>query len=116
PPHYNFEAIPLVGGRHPLWDEEPLVYARSGADESTKALGREGALHKETPIMSGLDTRPETTMTIPHETYVPFFVALGIAVFFLGLLISAVVVGILGVVLGVVALLMWTWRTDVDLR
>ena len=72
-------------------------------------------MHKQTPITAGIDTRPESTMTIPHETYVPFFVALGIAVFFVGLLISAVVVGILGIVVGVAALLIWTWRTDVDL-
>src|SRR5437763_4371159 len=85
PPHYNFAAIPLVGGRHPLWDEDPLPYAASGDDDATKALGREGALHKQTPITAGIDTRPESTMTIPHETYVPFFVALGIAVFFVGL-------------------------------
>src|SRR4051812_8694899 len=116
PPHYNFAAIPLVAGRHPLWDADPLPYAASGPDDATKALGRDGAVHKQTPITAGIDTRPESTMTIPNETYVPFFVALGIAVFFVGLLISAVVVGILGIVVGAAALLMWTWRTDVDLH
>ena len=38
--------------------------------------------------------------------------ALGIAVFFVGLLVKFVLVGVVGVALGVVALLTWAWRTE----
>jgi cytochrome c oxidase subunit 1/cytochrome c oxidase subunit I+III len=116
PPHWNFTAIPAVHGRHPLWEREPVAVAVSGTDDATRALGPEGALARATPITNGIDARPEATMEIPHETYLPLFTALGIATFFLGLLINGVLVGAAGVVAAAVGLVWWAWRTDVDLR
>jgi heme/copper-type cytochrome/quinol oxidase subunit 1 len=115
PPDWNFEAIPVVSSRHPLWDEGPMAEASSGDDEATKSLGTSGALDRETPITTGLDARPEETMGIPDPTYLPFLLALGIAILCVGLLIKAVVVGVLGVALGTLGLLWWTWRTEADL-
>src|SRR5207237_6460065 len=83
PPHYNFGAIPVVASRHPLWDQRPLTVAQSGDDDATRSLGVEGALARETPITTGLDARPEGTMRIPHETYLPVVLAAGLFVFFL---------------------------------
>ena len=116
PPHHNFDAIPVVASRHPLWDQVPLPEARSGEDEATRSLGPSGALERETPITTGLDARPEETMEIPEETYLPFLLALGIGVFFAGLLIKAELVLGTGIALGVVGLLWWTWRTEADLK
>jgi cytochrome c oxidase subunit I+III len=116
PPDWNFEAIPVVSSRHPLWDEGPMAEASSGDDEATKSLGTSGALDRETPITTGLDARPEETMGIPDPTYLPFLLALGIAILCVGLLIKAVVVGVLGVALGTLGLLWWTWRTEADLQ
>src|SRR4051794_10926067 len=59
PPHYNFASIPLVASRHPLWDQRPLPFAESGPEEDTSGLGPEGAVARETPVTSGIDTRPE---------------------------------------------------------
>jgi cytochrome c oxidase subunit 1/cytochrome c oxidase subunit I+III len=115
PPHYNFAAIPVVGSRHPLWEDGGVAFAQSGDTEATRGLGAEGAEARITPITSGVDTLPEENLTIPHETYLPFFLAVGIAVFFLGLLVSAVTIGAVGVAIGVVCLLWWTWRTEADL-
>ncbi len=115
PPHYNFASIPLVASRHPLWDQQPLPYAESGEEPETSGLGPEGAVERETPITSGIDTRPEGNLEIPHETYLPFFLALGLTGLFLGLLIDAAIVGVMGIALAVVAMLWWTWRTEEDL-
>lgn len=115
PPHYNFAAIPLVASRHPLWDQHPLPYAVSGPEEETRALGREGAIDRATPITSGIDTRPEGNLEIPRETYLPLVIAIGLGVFFSGLLINASVVGVAGIVLVILGTLWWTWRTEEDL-
>jgi heme/copper-type cytochrome/quinol oxidase subunit 1 len=115
PPEYNFAAIPLVAGRHPLWQQDPLPAATSGTDEATRSLGIEGALRRENPVTGGLEGRPEETSAIPRETYLPFLLAFGLAVFFTGLLIEAVVVGVMGLVLGLVGLIWWAWRTEMDL-
>ena len=115
PPEYNFASIPVVAGRHPLWQQDPLPTAASGDDPATRALGIEGALRRENPITGGLEGRPEQTAEIPRETYLPLLLALGLAVFFAGLLIDAVVIGVIGVALAFVGLVWWAWRTEMDL-
>ena len=51
-----------------------------------------------------------------EPTYLPFVVAVGIAFFFVGLLVEAAIVGVVGIVVGGVAIMRWTWRTEEDLR
>jgi len=111
PPDYNFAQIPVVASRHPLWDQDPLPVATSGNDPPTRALGREGALRRETPLTSGLRAEPSDTMEIPSETYLPLVLAVGVAVVFVGLLVQTLLVGIVGAVIAAVGLLRWTWRT-----
>jgi hypothetical protein len=114
PPEYNFAAIPVVTSRHPLWEDEPLAYATSGAAAETSGLGREGAVARATPITSGVDTRPEDNLRIPAETILPFVLAVGLALLFAGLLVKAEVVGVAGVGLAIVGAMWWTWRTEED--
>ena len=67
PPDYNFEAIPIVESRHPLWDQRPLPVATSGDTPATEAFGTEGARRRTTPITTGFRAEPETTMTIRYQ-------------------------------------------------
>ena len=68
------------------------------------------------PVTEGLDARPQATLEIPEPTYLPFVVAVGVALFFVGLLVQAAIVGVVGIVVGAVAVMRWTWRTEEDLR
>jgi cytochrome c oxidase subunit I+III len=111
PPDWNFAQIPVVESRHPLWDQDPMPLATSGPDHGTRALGREGALRKETPLTSGLDAEPAGTMEVPDPTYLPLVLATGIGIFFTGLIVEASLVVVLGVVVGAVGLTHWAWRT-----
>jgi hypothetical protein len=120
PPEYNFAEIPVVSSRHPLWDGGAPP-ALPGLDESVladdpavRSLALEGAFEKTSTITSGRDTRPSDVLEIPEQTAVPFAAALGVAVFFLGLLIDASVVGVIGVASVVVAAVRWLWKTDMD--
>src|SRR5437763_3049261 len=115
PPEYNFASIPVVASRHPLWDQRPLPTADPDGDDATKSLGPQGAEHHETPETTGLDARPTATLDLPHPTYLPFILALGIGVVFVGLMIQAVLVGVIGAAAGVVGMTWWLWRTEVDL-
>jgi cytochrome c oxidase subunit I+III len=110
PPHYNFAAIPLVQSRHPLWDPE-FAFARSGTEPATVSFGEQGAEDRETPITGGLQAAPEDTMEVPLETVLPFVLALGMALFFVGLLVEGPIIGVIGVGLGIVGLVWWSWRT-----
>ncbi len=116
PPEYNFAAIPVVASRHPLWEQHPLPHAEALVDEEgPKSLSAEGALHHQNTETTGLDARPERALELPHPTYLPFVLALGLAVFFVGLLVKATIVGAFGVGMALVGLTWWAWRTDVDL-
>jgi cytochrome c oxidase subunit I+III len=116
PPECNFEAIPIVAGRHPLWDSERLEEAESGSDEATKAFGPSGAVEKQTPIVGGMIADSQLTMEIPKPTYMPFVVAVGIALIFVALLVKAALIAVLGVLVGMVGLGVWLWRTEADLQ
>jgi cytochrome c oxidase subunit 1/cytochrome c oxidase subunit I+III len=116
PPEYNFAAMPVVNSRHPLWDEPHIPLAASAAGSATQALGVEGAFDKEMTVSEGLDALPQNTLGIPSPTYLPFLAAVGIAILFVGLLVDAQVVGVIGIFIGVCAVMTWLWRTDEDLR
>jgi len=114
PPEYNFASVPVVHSRHPLWDEEPLSFAVSTVEggEAPPGFGREGAEARQTPVVAGLAGRPDDAVAIPRPTYLPFVVALAVFVFFIGLLVDATLVLAAGVAVGIVALGVWTWRTE----
>jgi cytochrome c oxidase subunit I+III len=110
PPHWNFESIPVVASRHPLWEATPVAAA-----VGPPGLAAEGALERITPVTSGIDTGPQEVLSIPHETYLPLFAALGLALLFVGLLVAASTIAVVGVGLALVGAVWWVWRTDVDL-
>ncbi len=112
PPDYNFDAIPVVASRHPLWDQRPLPVARSGERDATRSLGVGGAFDRSTALTAGLLAEPADKFDIPEESMLPFLLALGIGILFVGLLVKFVIVGVIGVALGVAGFLMWAWRTE----
>ncbi len=114
PPDYNFAAVPVITSRHPLWDQRPLPLAASGPDPSTESHGVRGAENRETPVTGGLGADAESAMTVPPPSALPCLLAFGIAIFFVGLLVSAHVVIIAGAVIGVTGVTRWAWRTEVD--
>ena len=108
--------FPVVTSRHPLWDDQPLPVPQTRADDPTAALGVSGALERQMTVTEGMDADPQESVGIPEPTYLPFVVAVGIACLFVGLLTKAVVVGAVGVAIGAVAIVHWTWRTSENLR
>jgi cytochrome c oxidase subunit I+III len=116
PPEYNFAAIPIVNGRHPLWDAQPAAVEVVDGQDSTRALGVVGALEKQMPVTEGLDAHPQDVLGIPEPTYLPFLAAVGVALLFVGLLVEAAIVGVVGVLIGAAAVVHWLWRTSENLR
>jgi hypothetical protein len=47
---------------------------------------------------------------VPSETALPVWVALGLALVFVAMLVQAQLVAVLGVFVATVAVLRWTWR------
>jgi hypothetical protein len=63
-----------------------------------------------------LDANPEGPMPVPPDTYLPFFVATGLAILFVGLLMRIVLIGVAGVAIWIAAMVIWMWRTDEEIR
>jgi cytochrome c oxidase subunit 1 len=116
PPEYNFAAMPVVTGRHPLWDEPPATIQVTADEPATRALGVVGALDKQMPVTEGLDAHPQDVLGIPAPTYLPFIAAVGIALLFVGFLVEAALIGVVGVLIGATAVVHWLWRTSEELR
>jgi heme/copper-type cytochrome/quinol oxidase subunit 1 len=116
PPEYNFADTPIVTSRHPLWDEQPLPVSASTSAEETRVLGVEGAADRDMAETTVLDANPEGPWPVPPDTYLPFFVATGLAILFVGLLMRIVLIGVAGVAIGIAAMVIWMWRTDEEIR
>ena len=102
------------GSRHPLWDEPQPFRSRRQAPTARRALGVEGAPTRR--CRSPRDsTLPQDTLD-PAADLSPVVVAVGIAIFFVGLLVEAAIVGVVGIIIGGIAIMRWTWRTEEDLR
>jgi cytochrome c oxidase subunit 1 len=114
PPEYNFAAIPVVASRHPLWDQHPLPVGSGLGSDGNRSEGVQGALERSTPITTGLDAYTDARFVVPEATAKPFLLAFGVAVFFVGLLISATFVFCVGIALAVIGLVSWAWNTEVD--
>jgi cytochrome c oxidase subunit I len=112
PPEWNFVDIPLVEGRHPLWDDRPfgIVGEGMGSEPEVEALEPAGAASRSMAMLDGMESLPEDRLLIPKPTYIPLFAASGLAVFFLGMLVQAALVGIAGVAIALVGITAWTWR------
>jgi heme/copper-type cytochrome/quinol oxidase subunit 3 len=110
PPEHNFTTMPFVRSRHPLWDEKESLGAPPSLVPAT--MGADGALAREAAITGGLDAAPESAMEVPPPTALPCLLALALALFFVGLLVSAALVAWVAALLGVTALARWAWRTE----
>jgi cytochrome c oxidase subunit 1 len=98
PPACNFDAIPVVGGRDPLWEPEGIRGHVAGlAVDSREVL-----------MTTVLDAEPETRESFPEPTIWPFVGAVATTVFFVGTIFTPWAVA-WGSVPVAIALTAWFW-------
>jgi cytochrome c oxidase subunit I len=105
PPVYNFAVIPTVVTRHPLWE------AQLGTSGPRSSLEQGMLLDtgKETVGTSALNADPDMVLEMPHDSAAPFVLAIGTAVFFVGLLLRHGVWAAVGAAIAALAVLVWLW-------
>ncbi len=103
PPAYNFSVIPIVGSRHPLWED------RLGEGKSSVHRGLILDHGREAPGTSVLDGNPDVILELPGDTYTPFILALSLTVGFVGMLLNSWWVLGVGALLTAASLLVWVW-------
>ncbi|MCE7984980.1 MAG: cytochrome c oxidase subunit I [Caldilinea sp. CFX5] len=111
PPLYNFRVIPSVRSREPLW--EPAEDPDYRRDLESPERDRFGLLfrRRETLGTSVLDAQPQQRIILPGPTIVPFFLALAVALTFLGLLIDLWFVPV-GAAFVFLFLAIWHWPNN----
>ena len=105
PPHYNFETVPQVRSREPVWDQTDLRDGAQPPDAGGRPLDA-GHLQLSTSM---LDAAPEAAFGMPHESPWPALLTLALTTLFFGalthtLLVAAV--GGAGVAIGIAG---WLW-------
>jgi cytochrome c oxidase subunit I+III len=99
PPPYNFVHIPVVESRHPLWDTTVELPVLTG-------LRRD---RREVLITTAFDAQPDSRHQGPKGSIWPLYLALCMAVLFIGSIFSPYfVLGALG--LSVIGLAGWGWQ------
>ena len=105
PPAWNFDVIPTIVSRHPLWED------RLDESEARSNLG-EGLIldqGKETLATTPLDAEPERILEMPGDTIIPFLLTLAMSVLFVGLLLRIWPVTGAGGLGGAICILLWLW-------
>ncbi|MDQ2666725.1 MAG: cytochrome c oxidase subunit I [Gemmatimonadota bacterium] len=100
PPAYNFEVIPVVASRDPLWDA-PVADTPGDArilDERKETLGT-----------STLDALPNRRLPMPEDSLVPLLLALAVGLVFVGLLYKSMLFGVGGAVATLICIVLWIW-------
>jgi cytochrome c oxidase subunit I+III len=105
PPEYNFETIPTVRSREPMWDQPELRAGWQPVDLG----GRPLAEGHQTLSTSGSDAVPEAVVWMPHASVWPFLLSLALMLTFYGVLGGAWVVAAAGTVLCGATLVGWHW-------
>jgi cytochrome c oxidase subunit I+III len=106
PAPHNFDVIPSVDGRDPLWDqtsllpEEPRVPRVGEPPEE----GRREVIN--TTILTAA---PQNVVSLPGPSYMPLGAALGISLFLFGVLLDLVWAMAAGGVVVAIALIWWLW-------
>jgi cytochrome c oxidase subunit 1/cytochrome c oxidase subunit I+III len=102
PPPYNFLEIPTVRSPEPVWDQPEL----RDLDHHVRAP-ESVLLGHQTMGTSVLDAEAESTLSMPHGSYVPVATALGMAGIFAGLLTGIVPVTVMAMGIAVTGVLFW---------
>jgi cytochrome c oxidase subunit 1 len=101
PPPHNFDAIPAVTSRMPLWYAVNEEVGRAHAVEMPE-------YERMTLGTSTLDGEPEQRLLVAGPSFMPLILALGGVIAFYGVLISVWMVPI-GALIAFAAIVRWNW-------
>lgn len=102
PPLYNFAAVPIIRGRHPLWEPGGI----GGEGIEGLELYDPGFPRRETLATTVLDAEPEYRRTLPGPTVWPLALAGSLAVAVIGSMIDLWLIPV-GAVMALISMIGW---------
>jgi heme/copper-type cytochrome/quinol oxidase subunit 1 len=100
PEAYNFRVLPTVRSRDPLWQQDHVFEPANNLNGTKVSLAT-----------SMLDARPQAVLPMPKESAWPLSTAVGMAGFFVGVLISSGWLLALSLVVMIGSIIGWMWPT-----
>jgi cytochrome c oxidase subunit I+III len=109
PPAYNFDALPIVRSREPLWEPEAPNEA-----EPTHVVGL-AEKSREVLVTTVVEALPDHRLAFPHPSVWPFLSAVAVTLLFIGSIFTpwALVWGMVPVAIGVT---LWFWPKAAETR
>ena len=98
PPDYNFQHLPTVRGRSPLWEQ---------GDDQPVVVGLRSD-RREILVTRLIDAEPDHRDTLPEEAWAPLATAIATAVTFIGVIFTPWALPA-GMILTTIALVGWFW-------
>jgi cytochrome c oxidase subunit 1/cytochrome c oxidase subunit I+III len=105
PPPHNFDVLPVVHGRAPLWEPASAPYAVAGLAVNAR----------EVLVTTALDANPDTRPLFPAPSIWPFLSAIVTTIFFIGSIFTPTAVW-WGTVPVAIAMIAWFWPSRHDNR
>jgi cytochrome c oxidase subunit 1/cytochrome c oxidase subunit I+III len=105
PAEYNFENIPTVHSREPMWDQPELGPHGQPPEAGGRGLGG----GHNTLCTSLLEAEPEVVVPMPHESPWPLLLTIALFGIFLGLVIRSLLFATVFGFASVVSVAGWLW-------
>jgi cytochrome c oxidase subunit I+III len=106
PPPYNFAVLPVIGSRHPLWEDRLDEGSSRSVLYTGPVLADDG---RETFSTTPLDAEPAAIMRMPKDSYRPLALALSAGVIAYGLLFSLLWLAGIGAIGVAASAIGWLW-------
>jgi cytochrome c oxidase subunit I+III len=107
-PH-GFTVPPIVGSRHPLWDQEDLHVGDPKLERFVHAFGAWPLKWRAALITSTAEARPEEVFRVAGPSLWPFFASIGLVTIFAAELLKLRMGAIAGALIIVVSVIGWNW-------
>jgi cytochrome c oxidase subunit I+III len=111
PPQYNFPVLPVVRGRNPLWEQDHLRPTVPTTARGWEEFVDAPELRRESLATTILDASPDYRIRLPGPTSWPFWLAVAVAITFIGSMVHLLFVP-LGGLLAYLAIVGWNWPRD----
>lgn len=106
PPVYSFAELPVVGGRHPLWDGDQASEA-DGLSGLRQELSGEPSSWRGNLVTDATLANPQAIQYLPGPTYLPFWAAVATAGGAAGILGQSYILAAFSGLMLIVCLIRW---------
>ena len=108
-PNYGFATLPIVHGRHPLWDQADLRQGSERIQKLTLALSRWPLSWRAALVTSTIDAEPEEVFRVSGPSIWPFFASVGTITIFASEIWNLHLMTLIGALVLLVSIIGWTW-------